>query len=143
MSVKRVTPEEAAELANQGWLLIDVRSIPEFESGHPEGAYNVPFMHKTPIGRLAPNEQFVELMERRFAKTDKLVMACRTGNRSLKAARILQARGYHDIVDMCGGYVGETDASGALVCEGWQPLGLPTATEARPGRSFDELDQHE
>ena len=51
--VKRVTPTEAAALVNEGWIYLDVRSIPEFELGHPAGAVNVPLLHM-PAGRWRP-----------------------------------------------------------------------------------------
>ena len=36
MYVKRVSPEEAqALMQDQGWAYVDVRSVPEFEQGHP------------------------------------------------------------------------------------------------------------
>ncbi len=43
--VKRVTPPEAAALLAEGWIYLDVRSIPEFDLGHPTGAVNVPLLH--------------------------------------------------------------------------------------------------
>src|SRR4051812_21955325 len=43
--VKRVLPREAAALLADGWAYLDVRSIPEFEQGHPPGAVNVPLLH--------------------------------------------------------------------------------------------------
>ena len=52
--VKRVTPPEADALLAQGWTYLDVRSIPEFEGGHPAGAANVPLLHMQG-GRMAPN----------------------------------------------------------------------------------------
>jgi rhodanese-related sulfurtransferase len=46
MPVKRVTPEQALELMRaEGYSYLDVRSVPEFDEGHPEGAYNVPLLH--------------------------------------------------------------------------------------------------
>jgi len=51
MNVKRVSPEEALSLVEkEGYAYVDVRSVPEFESGHPEGAYNVPLAHLGPQG---------------------------------------------------------------------------------------------
>ena len=137
MSVKRVTPDEAAELVEQGWTFVDVRSVPEFADGHPTGAYNVPLMHRGP-GGMTPNPSFVEVMEREFPKDARLVMGCRSGGRSLRAATMLVDRGYSDVVDMRGGYLGE-QKGGTVTCEGWQPRGLPTSTEPEAGRSWDEL----
>ena len=52
--VKRVTPIEADALLKDGWAYLDVRSIPEFDGGHPTGAANVPLLHMAG-GRMAPN----------------------------------------------------------------------------------------
>ena len=44
---KRVSPQEARDLMEKdGYVYVDVRSIPEFDAGHPAGAYNVPLMHR-------------------------------------------------------------------------------------------------
>ncbi len=54
MYVKRVSPEEALGLMqNEGWAYLDVRSVAEFEQGHPAGAYNVPLTHMNPNGTSA------------------------------------------------------------------------------------------
>jgi rhodanese-related sulfurtransferase len=138
MSVKRVTPDEAAELVQQGWSFVDVRSVPEFADGHPTGAYNVPLLHRGPTG-MTPNSRFVEVMERRFPKDSRLVVGCRSGGRSLRAATMLIDRGYAEVVDMRGGYVGE-QKGGQVTCEGWQRRGLPTSMEPEPGRTWSELE---
>ncbi len=140
MEIKRVTPEEAHELLDQGWIYIDVRSIPEFEEGHPAGAYNVPLLHAAPGRGMTPNEEFMAVMERAFDKSDKLVLGCRSGQRSLRAAEQLAERGFTDLVDMRGGFAGEVDrATGRPVCEGWKSRGLPVESEAREGRDYAAL----
>ena len=54
MTIRRIDPEEALRLLREeGYSYLDVRSIPEFEDGHPEGAFNVPLLHMTPAGMLA------------------------------------------------------------------------------------------
>ena len=60
--VKRVTPPEAAALLADGWTYLDVRSIPEFDSGHPPGAANVPLLHFSG-GRMSPNADFQKVVE--------------------------------------------------------------------------------
>jgi rhodanese-related sulfurtransferase len=68
MSVKRVSPEEALDLVrDQGYVYLDVRSVPEFEQGHPAGAYNAPVVHMGPMGS-QPNADFLPVIERRFPK---------------------------------------------------------------------------
>lgn len=139
MSVKRITPDQAAKLLDEGWKYVDVRSIPEFEEGHPQGAYNVPLQHRSPQGSMAPNPDFVAVMSAAFPKDERLVLGCRSGARSLRAATQLLAQGFTNIVDMQGGFLGERGAAGAVACEGWQARGLPIAQEAEPGRSYEDL----
>ncbi len=106
MSIKRITPDEAAELLGQGWTYVDVRSVPEFDQGHPEGAYNVPFLHRAGQG-MVPNPDFMKVMQAAFPKDAKLVVGCRSGARSLRAAEALIAQGYANVIDMRGGFAGE------------------------------------
>ena len=60
--VKRVLPTEAAELLQQGWVYLDVRSVPEFDQGHPAGALNIPLLH-VQGGRMAPNADFQRVLD--------------------------------------------------------------------------------
>jgi rhodanese-related sulfurtransferase len=138
MSVKRVTPPEAAELIRTGWKYLDVRSVPEFADGHPTGAYNIPISHLVPGRGMAPNPEFESAVAKNFAKDEKLVLGCRSGGRSFRAAGILQAVGYTSVVDMSGGWDGERDPAGRLSVKGWRDEGLPSETTA-PGRAWDDL----
>jgi rhodanese-related sulfurtransferase len=135
---KRVLPAEAAELVKQGWIYLDVRSIPEFEQGHPVGAANIPLMHMTG-GRMAPNPDFQRVVEGAYPRDAQLVIGCKSGGRSLQAAALLAAAGYTNVVDMRGGFGGERDGMGRVSCAGWVESGLPTATTAEPGKSYAEL----
>lgn len=139
MSIKRITPDEAADLLGQGWTYVDVRSVPEFTQGHPEGAYNVPFLHRAGQG-MVPNNDFLKVMQAAFPKDAKLVVGCRSGARSLKAAEALAAQGYENVVDMRGGFAGELDAANRISCDGWQQRGLPIARNALPGHSYRDLE---
>jgi len=136
--VKRVLPAEAAELVNQGWTYLDVRSIPEFEQGHPTGALNIPLMHFQG-GRMLPNGDFQRVVEAVIPKATKLVVGCKSGGRSLQAAGLLAAAGYPDVVDMRGGFGGERDGLGRVSVAGWAEAGLPVATAAEPGKSYADL----
>lgn len=138
MTIKRVTPDEASKLLEQGWKYVDVRSVVEFEQGHPAGSYNVPLLHRGP-GGMTPNPDFLAVMESCFAADDKLVLGCRTGSRSLRAANALADSGFETVVDMRGGFGGERTPSGSVTCEGWQARDLPVATAPETGRSYSEL----
>ncbi|HVV15571.1 MAG TPA: rhodanese-like domain-containing protein [Polyangia bacterium] len=136
--VKRVTPPEAAALLADGWTYLDVRSIPEFDSGHPPGAANVPLLHSTG-GRMAPNPDFQKVVEAVYPRDTKLVVGCKMGGRSLQAAALLEASGYTNIVDMRGGFHGEQDGMGRVSCAGWAASNLPVETAAPADKTYAEL----
>lgn len=139
MPVKRVSPKEASELAQQGWKLVDVRSVPEFEAGHPAGAYNLPLMHFAPGRGMTPNGDFTEVFARHFAKDEPLIVSCKTGGRSYRAAELLASMGWTSVVDMRGGFEGERDAVGRTVELGWKESGLTVEQACGAGRTWDEL----
>ena len=136
--VKRVTPPEAAELLGDGWVYLDVRSIPEFEQGHPTGAVNIPLLHAQ-AGRMVANPDFQAVVAANYPPDAKLVVGCKVGGRSLKAATLLEAAGYTSVVDMRGGYDGERDAMGRLSLAGWAESKLPCETACAPDKSYAAL----
>jgi len=139
MTVKRVSPEEADTLLKEeGYIYLDVRSIPEFDAGHPAGAYNVPLLHATPSG-MRPNGDFMPVIHAAFPKDSKLVIGCRSGNRSLRAAEALIAAGFGVVVDQRAGTDGARNAFGQVEEPGWKAAGLETATEAHPDRTYEAL----
>lgn len=139
MTVRRVSPQEADALVDeQGYVHLDVRSIPEFEAGHPSGAYNIPLMHATPTG-MRPNGDFLAVVTATFGKDAKIVVGCKTGGRSLRAAQGLVAAGFEDVVDQRAGFHGTRDPFGQVQEAGWQGAGLEVATEAHPERTYEAL----
>lgn len=139
MAVKRISPSEAHALVRDGgYVYLDVRSVPEFNQGHPEGAHNAPLLHAGP-GGMAPNPDFLAVVGACYPRDAKLVIGCKTGGRSQRAAMMLESAGYTALVEMRGGWAGEGDAMGRIVEAGWSTLGLPVATKATAGASWDEL----
>ena len=139
MSVKRVSPEEAKTLIeDEQYAYLDVRSIPEFDAGHPPGAYNIPIAHMTPSG-MRPNPDFLAVVRATFEKDARLVLGCKAGGRSLRAAEALMQAGYTRVVDQRAGFEGARDAFGQLQEAGWRPAGFAVATEAIEGRSYEAL----
>jgi rhodanese-related sulfurtransferase len=138
--MKRVSPEEAKGLMDEGWTYLDVRSMPEFEQGHPRGAVNIPLLHMT-AGGMQPNPDFLDVVQAVFPKDTKLVVGCRSGGRSLKAAEQLIAAGYTNVVDQKAGFAGATDQFGRLNEPGWQPKNLPVDTGTPEGRDYPSLAQ--
>ncbi|OAY81562.1 Rhodanese-like domain-containing protein 19, mitochondrial, partial [Ananas comosus] len=49
--VETVDVGAAKSLVGSGHLYLDVRTIEEFNKGHPENALNVPYMFFTPQGK--------------------------------------------------------------------------------------------
>jgi rhodanese-related sulfurtransferase len=134
MPIRRVSPLDAKALMDdEGYAYVDVRSVPEFEAGHPEGAYNIPVAHAGP-GGMAANRDFVSVVEASFGKDAKLVLGCQSGGRSFQAAQILQAAGFPNVVDQRAGF-GGTGAE-----PGWRVQGLPTAQTASAGRNYSALE---
>jgi rhodanese-related sulfurtransferase len=132
MAVQRISPAEAAALIeHEGYVYLDVRSVPEFESGHPTGAYNIPLLHMSGFG-LTPNASFLPECERAFPKDARIVVGCRSGGRSLQAATLLLAAGYAHVVDQRCGFEGAGEP-------GWRHAGLPVAQEAHPERTHAAL----
>jgi rhodanese-related sulfurtransferase len=138
--VKRVTPIEADALLKEGWVYLDVRSIPEFEGGHPTGAANIPLLHMAG-GRMAPNPSFQAVVAANYPKDAKIVVGCKAGGRSLQAATLMEAAGYTSVVDMRGGFSGERDNFGRVAVAGWAEAGLPVETTAADDKTYAALEK--
>ncbi len=140
MPIPQISPHEAqALLADSSATYVDVRSVPEFAQSHPAGAVNVPLFHADHRGQMAPNPEFLSVMQASFPPDAKLLLGCLSGVRSQRAAEILSAAGYRDLMNVRTGIGGAHDAFGRVVEPGWAQLGLPVESEARPGASYESL----
>lgn len=140
VSYANVTNAEAHQLlqSEQGYVYVDVRSVPEFSNGHPAGAVNVPVFHKEAMG-MVPNPDFLTVMEAHYEHDTKLLIGCQSGRRSLQAAEALVASGFTDVTNVKGGYGGVKDATGQSVEAGWFEQGLPTDYGEPDERSYAAL----
>jgi rhodanese-related sulfurtransferase len=138
MSEKRISPQEAHAKIQQGYVYVDVRTEQEFEQGHPEGAINVPIL-LAGAGGMTPNPDFAKVMAASFPLDAKIVVGCKAGGRSLKAAATLSLQGYTDVFDQRAGWDGTRDAFGQLAEPGWSRAGLPVEPGAPSGRSYADL----
>ena len=141
MSIEELEPVDAHELltSTEGALYIDVRSVHEFEQGHPQGAWNLPILHFTGAG-MQPNEQFLAVAEAVLPKDRLLFVGCKAGGRSAQACGILAQSGFSLLVNVAGGYHGAQDrVTGQVVVQGWEACGLPTSTTPAAGATWDEL----
>ena len=104
--VKQVTAQElAARLAKGSIGVLDVRREAEFETGHIEGA------DWHPLDRFKAALPDID-------KGAPIAVHCKGGYRSLIALSLLQRAGYHNVVDLAGGF------------DAWQAAGLPSESSA-------------
>jgi len=136
-NIKRVSPAEAKQLQDEGWLYLDVRTEPEYAAGHPAGAHNVPVMSAGPRG-MAPNPEFLAVVEALYSRDQKLVLGCGSGQRSMRAAEMMLTAGFTSLIEQRAGFSGARDAFGQLTEPGWTAAGLPVET-ATAGGSYGEL----
>lgn len=139
MNVKRVSPQEAKDLIDhEGYAYVDVRSVPEFEGGHPAGSYNIPLANQSPQG-MQPNPDFLAVMKGNFPPGSKVILGCQSGNRSMRAAEALINMGYTHLVEQRAGWGGARDAYGRVAEPGWSGAGLPTEAGPDAERGYEAL----
>jgi rhodanese-related sulfurtransferase len=134
----RVSPKEASEKLAEGYVYVDVRTAQEFEEGHPVGAVNVPLMHPSATG-MAPNPDFLPVMVAAFPKDSKIIVGCKAGGRSLRAAQALLADGFTNVLDQRAGWDGARGPFGDISEPGWSRVGLPAERGQPTGRSWNEM----
>jgi len=139
--MKEVNPQQAYELMedDQGIIYLDVRSVPEFDAGHPPGAINIPLLHFTPGLGMSPNQDFQSVVEATLPKEAKIIVGCKSGGRSATACQIMSQLGYQDVTNMRGGFGGAADMMGRVVEPGWAMLELPVSIEAADGADYESL----
>lgn len=139
-TIPRISPAEAHTKLAEGYTYVDVRSEGEFEEGHPPGAVNVPLMHMSAEG-MTPNDSFLAVMLAAFPKDAKLVLGCKSGGRSLRAAQLLEDNGYTSLIDQRAGWDGSRNAFGKVTEPGWGRTDLPAETGGAEGRSYAAIRQ--
>src|SRR5436190_11003525 len=121
MAFDDITVREAREKQGEGYTYVDVRSIPEFEQGHPPEAVNVPLFHRDPhSGQLMPNREFLDVMRANFASDARLMIGCQAGARSAQASEMLVLAGFNDVLNVTRGMGGARHRmTGGVSREGW------------------------
>lgn len=103
-----VRPDEAASLADEGAILLDVREPSEWTTGRAPNAVHIP------LGRLDGRASSLD-------QDHTIVTICRSGARSGRAARYLRKQGF-DARNLKGGM------------RAWTRQGLPVVRDGgRPG----------
>lgn len=89
--VQNISKEMVYELLdNEDYHIIDVRRLYEYEAGHLKNAILLPLDEIETISEIIPD------------KNAKIIVYCRTGNRSKQAALLLIEQGYTEVYDMGG-----------------------------------------
>jgi rhodanese-related sulfurtransferase len=138
MTIKHLTPQQAHQQQSGGAVYLDVRSIPEFEQGHPAGAFNVPLLHLDPAtGQMRPNPDFLPIVRANFPPETPMVIGCKMGGRSSQACEILATAGYGDVANVMGGFSGAPQ----MGQRGWAQEGLPVENPGDPSRTYAALQK--
>lgn len=104
--IPETTPAEA-QARTEGQVLLDVREVDEWAAGHAPDAIHLP------LSQLHPD---------RLPPAKRLLVICRSGNRSGRAVAALVGAGY-DALNVAGGM------------NAWIAAGLPVLRDdGRPGR---------
>lgn len=99
--IQNMSPTEVkALIGTKGVALIDVRESAEYKEGHIAQAKLMP------LGTVTAHAADL-------AKYDKVIVVCRSGNRSSMACRTLQSNGVKNLINLRGGMIA------------WAQAGLP------------------
>lgn len=118
-----------AEVSYVGMPLIADAHIPYVE--HPDDA---PWDDKAGRFKLEPNNDFGPELARRLTakglgKDDTIILMCRSGDRSARAANLLNDLGYRKVYSVVDGFEGDVakdgPKAGQRVVNGWKNAGLP------------------
>ena len=90
---KRISMDEAKTLMEkeEGYILLDVRTKGEYESGYIPGAINIPLSDI--------DEKIISFLP---DKSQMILVYCRSGNRSREASDKLSKLGYTNILEIGG-----------------------------------------
>ena len=101
-SIPNLSPNEASARVLSGAVLLDVRELDEWQSGHVVGAVHVP------LGELASRAS-------ELPRDHEIVVMCLSGGRSQVACEMLARSGFGPVANVSGGITA------------WVRAGLPTA----------------
>jgi rhodanese-related sulfurtransferase len=125
--IENLTPEQCWDLLQQNpnAVMVDVRSRMEhLFVGHPLGAIPIPWK-EFPDWQI--DNTFVQKVNAVVPNQNTpILLLCRSGQRSLDAAKALEAVGYQHLVNIVDGFEGPLDTNkhrGNL--GGWRFSGLP------------------
>ncbi len=96
--------QAAVMFAEKKAIIIDVREPHEWREQHIAGAMHIPLAQiESRLAELQPYKESI------------VIVQCRSGKRSAKAASTLQAMGFNQVYNLSGGIIAWTDAGLATV----------------------------
>lgn len=143
---KYMTPAEAMEVLKTErakTLFVDVRTRGElqFVGMTQEIDGHVPFVEMSEFGewddknnryKLEPNPVFSQGIEtllkaKGLTKADRIILMCRSGDRSARAIDLLADAGFTNVWNQVEGFEGDLSPEGRRTVNGWKNAGLPWA----------------
>lgn len=155
-----LTPQQAYDMMQQEGkkvLFLDVRTRAEamYVGMTPLADALTPYVEhqevmsdwddKRSMYLLEPNPDFTKEVARRLAdkglsKQDKVILICRSGDRSAKAADILQLQGFTQVYSVAEGFEGDMGKEGAnagrRLVNGWKNTNLPWGYKLDKAKMF-------
>ncbi len=127
--IENLNPKQSWALLqeNPASIMIDVRTFGEHSFvGHPPDAIHIAWKE---LPNMALNEQFVAQVEEKISdKNTPILLLCRTGQRSLAAAKALEEAGFQHLINIFEGFEGALDdAKQRGNIDGWKFHNLPWA----------------
>ena len=90
--INEISDTQFTEIQDTYYILVDVRTAEEYESGHIQGAVNFDFYSESFQNDILTLD-----------KSSSVILYCRTQNRSTKTANYLKENGYKEISVLAGG----------------------------------------
>ena len=90
--INEISDAQFTEIQDSDYILVDVRTIEEYESGHIQDAVNFDFYSESFQNDILSLD-----------KSSSIILYCRTQNRSTKTANYLKENGYKEITVLEGG----------------------------------------
>ena len=140
-------------------LFLDIRTRAEINFlGMPSNAdANIPYFtpdawdnfdSKKKVFKLAPNSNFLTAVDERLqakglSKNDAVLLICRSGSRSAKAANLMKKAGYKKVYTIVDGFEGDKSKSGKTkgqrVVNGWKNSSMPWSYKLDQNKMYTEM----
>jgi rhodanese-related sulfurtransferase len=119
-----VTPQEAWALVEAGAArILDVRTREEWALvGRIPGAEEIEWKR---YQDWQLNPDFLAEVQRRFAPAERILLMCRSAQRSHDAAAQLATAGFGESYNVLEGFEGDKNTAGQRAINGWKVRGLP------------------